>query len=534
MPRLLVIVATALAAAALLVALTGGIQTSIGPLTISATSASRLLFEAAVLLLIAECLQGLTRSGRVFGAIVLFLLAGAADASPTRVGDGFEYLGMARNLARAMPPALSEDDFRMLRAETDARGDPSWDTGPMPLLRGTDGRYDFPHFWMCSLVAAPFVALATRTGTHPAEGFTLMNLALMGAVCWLLVRSGASLVTVLFAAMMLWWIDKAHAEVFIAALTAAALLLRGSAPAASLLLLGMATAQMPPLAVLLGVCVIDSLVREGATRPVVAGAIGSAAIAALHPLYYLWRLGVMSPLSSTVAPHVPGMRALITPLVDLNLGVFWFATALCVLVVTGAAILLRRRDWRSLLIPLAGGAALLFAAAQTPNVNHGGTPGMSRYGVWLIAMLLPLAVEANRALHVTTHASRGTGRRVRARRIVVIAATLTVLFAAVVLHPRVADAGITPRPTRLAAFVWTRAPALDNPLPEVFVERLTHVDGQPPVPVATAQCEKALIAGTGTDARWPKECSPMPVPQDCARAGALCYANGSAIAGAPQ
>jgi len=52
------------------------------------------------------------------------------------------------------------------------------------------------------------------------------------------------------------------------------------------------------------------------------------------------------------------------------------------------------------------------------------------------------------------------------------------------------------RPTRLASFLWTRHPSLDNPLPEVFAERLRGLD-ENWLPVATPGCEKILLPGRG-------------------------------------
>lgn len=519
MPRLLTGAGLAFLGCAALVAVTGGFQTSIGPLRFSATSASRLVFEAAVLLLLGECARGMARPARFLALIGLFLIAGAADSHLRRVGDGFEYLGMARNLARGRPPSLSADDFGAVTREMAAHGDPTWDPQPMMGLRGADGRFDFPHFWLYPLTAAPFVAAATAAGIHPATGFAILNIALLLGTCWLLVRSGASLVAVLFAATLLWWVDKAHAEIFIAAAAASGLLLRGTAPAASLLLLGVVAAQMPVLAVLLVACAVEAVLRHGTRGRVLMAAAAGLGVAALHPLYYLWRLGVSSPLRETVVPNFPSARALITPLVDLNLGVFWFAPVLCALTMGGAVVALRRRAWYTLAPLIAGGAAVLIAATQTPNVNHGGTPGMSRYGVWLVALLLPLAVRNENSLRP---------------RVAATAAVLTVFFAAYVFHPRLPDAGIRPSPTRLAALVWTWMPALDNPLPEVFAERVGHVDGPVPLPVATAGCEKALIVATDAGVSWPGPCEPRAVPAACRVAGALCYANGASVAPAAK
>lgn len=478
-------------AIAVLVAATGGFQTSF----LSLTSPSRLFFEGAARLLI-----GSLASPRL-SLIVLFLIAAAAaDSEPRRVGDGFEYVAMARNLARGLPPAVSAEEASALTADMAARGDGTWDGALIATLRGADRRYDFPHFWMPPLLAAPLVAVTDAAGVHPVRAFTLLNLLLTAGVCALLVtRTGGGPVAVLFAAPMLWWIDKAHAEIFFSALVAGALLLRATRPGTTLVLLGVAAAQGPVLAVLLAGCAVEAVARHGTTRPVVGGALVGAVMAALHPLYYLWRLGTMSPLPDTVTAHLPPLRALVTPLTDLNLGVVWFAPVLRVLTLAGLAVVLRQRRGGSLAL-LVGAAALLVAASQVTNVNHGGTPGMSRYGVWTLAILLPFAAQVDLA---------------RRRRAAAIGATaLTVVFAAVALHPRVADAGIDPRLTPLATLVWTQAPGLDNPLPEVFVERVTHADGAPPSPVALPGGGKALIA--------------------CEAPGGLCYDNGGRIVPAPR
>jgi hypothetical protein len=42
------------------------------------------------------------------------------------------------------------------------------------------------------------------------------------------------------------------------------------------------------------------------------------------------------------------------------------------------------------------GVPLLFAFAQTMNINHGGTPGMSRYALWMIPLAAPLVDAAHR------------------------------------------------------------------------------------------------------------------------------------------
>ncbi len=109
---------------------------------------------------------------------------------------------------------------------------------------------------------------------------------------------------------------------------------------------------------------------------------------------------------------------------------------------------------------------------------------------------------------------------------------VTLLFSIFVLHPRLEDADLPP--TSLATLIWTRAPWLDNPVPEIFAERIAGLDGAVPVPTATANCEKVLLVGDGRQVRWPAWCRPVLAPSACAAQGAHCYSNNFDIVLAPR
>src|SRR5207244_2850957 len=105
-----------------------------------------------------------------------------------------------------------------LGEETRARGDTSWETASFAWafdrsLEGRDGRFDFEHFWLYPLLASPAVAIARALHVHPAAGFTALNLALLILLVGLIARRGGREIAVLVACLMLWWVDKAHAEV---------------------------------------------------------------------------------------------------------------------------------------------------------------------------------------------------------------------------------------------------------------------------------------------------------------------------------
>jgi hypothetical protein len=145
--------------------------------------------------------------------------------------------------------------------------------------------------------------------------------------------------------------------------------------------------------------------------------------------------------------------------------------------------------------------------AQITNFNHGGTTGMSRYGLWLIPLAIPLMQEADIAF----------GQKLRLWLAPVSIASL--VWCLFIFHPNVREDALTE--TRLATFLWTNYPSLNNPLPEVFFERVSHTE-QALSQVATATCSKVLLVG----GLWPATCLPDgDIPTHCVAPSVLCYAN---------
>jgi hypothetical protein len=290
-----------------------------------------------------------------------------------------------------------------------------------------------------------------------------------------------------------------------------------SAPHAALLLLGLLTAQNPACGVLLASLGAGAIARarpQDRRRVVLAVAVG-VVTAALHPLYYLWHLGRPSPLMGSLVLEWPGITAVLTPVLDPLVGVAWFFPGLVVLV--GLASAGEIRDRRIIpLVALSGlTCALLVVFSLSSNINHGGTPGPSRYGIWLAPLVLMLLVP-------WTH--RSAPRQWES--CLPLVAVLSLPYAVWNFQPKLPENSA--EPTRIAQWLVARAPALYNPLPELFAERFGGNDGYPLVPTASAHCEKVLLCGEGTPSvRWPIPCQPVAVPAACTAADALCYANRS-------
>lgn len=491
---------------------TGGGQLESPLLSVSIMSAARLVLVACVLLLLAA----LDRAGRgapaMFVAALLgLMLALAAESRLRPVGDAGEYLAMSLNLARLSPPSLSADE--LARLEALYPGDVTTRL-VMPEYRARDGRQDFPHFWFYPLLAAPFVRAAPAVGAPPLAGFAAVNLLLLLTAAWLLrARASAAVALVLAAGPILWWTDKAHTEAFTFSLLVVAVLMLKDAPWWSAAALGGAATQNPPLAGGLLIAMAYAIHTRGwRDRRVWRGAAFGLALAALHPIYYYWRLGVWSGLATGINRHTPSVRELTSVVLDPNLGILIHDPPLAVAIAAALVAAARRRSaWRfDAAHACVALIALMFLVSftQTTNFNAGGTPDPSRYGLWLLPLALPL-------LRTVPD---------RARWMKAIGAA-SLIWCVIAFAPKRADEYL--RPTPLAAALWQQWPSIDNPLAEVFAERVSGREPPALPPLATPGCEKVLLLGRGGEAEWPGRCSPTSAPPACRERGALCYANRS-------
>ena len=451
-------------------------------------------------------------------AVVMVCLAGLiislAAQSPTRaVGDAREYVLMSINLARLEPPSATPEELNEIPAlfpGVTAEG------LALPHLRAPDGRQDFPHFWFYSLLAAPFVGAARLVGAHPASGFTVFNILLLLSVALVVINKTSPAVALfVVAGPILWWVDKAHAEVLTVSMITIGLTLLASRPWWSIAAFGVAATQNPPvfgaMAIALGFAIYTRGWRD---RRVWAAAAVGTILAALHPLYFYSRLWIWSGLYESVDRHWPSWRELMVVAFDPNLGLLVHDPMLLLAMLISAVEAISRP--RRAADGRVGGAAerwslsliaLLFLASftQTANFNSGGTPSMSRYGLWLVPFAIPVL------------------RRVpeQARWLKVLAAG-SVVWCVWAFSPMLPDQYL--QPSALAADLWRQRPELDNPLAEVFAERAAgHEPAKPPV--ATQGCEKVLLWGDGSGAAWPLRCSPATLPGFCQVKDALCYAN---------
>ena len=184
---------------------------------------------------------------------LLVLVALAVGATPKIVGDGGEYPIYAVSIAKGHLPPLSPRDLQeagssLARAAGGAR---SWDP-QQAFIPAESGRGDFAHFWFYPALAAPGALVARLAGVDPVWSFVLLNVALL-FLAWrvAVARFGWAVSLLVCGGPVLWWTDKVHTEAFTFALLTIAVASLRSRPWLSLVAIGAAATQNPPIAALL-------------------------------------------------------------------------------------------------------------------------------------------------------------------------------------------------------------------------------------------------------------------------------------------
>ncbi len=454
-------------------------------------------------------------------AICLVAWLGVAlwQANPVRVGDGHEHVAVALSFARGQGPAFAPDQIPSLEAELRALG-PSFVDASLsyPDLVGRDGQQDVPHFWLYPLMAAPLVKVALLSGVSPLWGFVALHAALLVALAALsLSRPAPVWTSLLLLSPIVWWIDKPSTDVLLVACLGGAMLLWTARPAVSLGLLGLGASQNPGLVLVAALFAAWGSIERPARlmcRRWQASLTVAALLIVLPPAYYLWRLGIPSPLAASTVTRWPGLLDALFPLTDVTMGLL-VRYPPYVLAVMTAAIWLAWRELprlRDPFIATSGLAALglLWAVGQPASQNHGGSPDLSRYALWLMPLGLPLLQQA------------GTSASTTMARAGLVLAALSAAWTLAAFHPSRPEGHLQPTP--LAEWLWTRHPMWNDPRPEVFAERVSHAEPAV-VPTATPDCEKVLLY----EGLWPVHCLPQDTPPDeCLDAQRFCYANRTA------
>lgn len=417
------------------------------------------------------------------------------------IGDGMEYLTMAQGFVAHGSPELRQSDVDAIKAMPPA----ALKRGGLPVdmlertygrvahegaieggyARGRDGAVHAIHFWLYSLLAAPFHALVSLLGKNPFMALVALNLAMLAASAWTLRAwlPRAGLPELGIAALMgplyytVWIGPEVMAGCCVLLATLAAL--RRDLPM-TVLLAGLGATQNPSIAGLIPAAGAYALLYRyfpgtalfppagrAPRRPRAALLVLAGMLAAVLPFLYNQSVFGMPSIISRYYFDL----GLVTPerllsfLFDLNQGVLIGLPALlsCAAFVLLGATPEQRRIW---LLHL-GIAVLLMLGMALPTLAatnwNSGALYIPRYAYWTSMPILAVCIA-------------GLAQLDARRRWIALGLALVLQG----LAGWQAYRGRTPAfiaHGRVAGFVLDHAPRWYNPDPEIFLERERHHDG---------------------------------------------------------
>lgn len=413
------------------------------------------------------------------------------------IGDGMEYLMMAQGFVAHGSPELRRADVAALAGlppQALARGrlQPGLLDAAIPRIerdgeivhgfaRALDGSIQAIHFWMYSLLAAPFHVLVTLLGQNPFTGLVLLNLAILGLSAWRLQAwlptAGLPGLGLLVLMGPLYYTAWAGPEVLAGCCVLLATLaaLRRDLPL-SVALAGLGATQNPSIAGLIPAAAAYALLyrylpssalfpasraarRARDTLLVVAGCV----LALLPYLHSQAVFGMPSIIGRYYTdPGLIGPERLFSFLFDLNQGLLIGFPALlsCIAIVLAGLAPPRRR---ALLLHLAIASLLTLGMAlpalAAVNWNSGAIV-VARYAYWTAMPVLAVCLAGLAQLDPR--------RRWLALGAAVFLQGLAAWQALPARGPAFTQHG------RLAAWVLDHAPRWYNPDPEIFLERERH------------------------------------------------------------
>lgn len=420
-----------------------------------------------------------------------------------RVGDGAEYYAMGIAWKETLRPYMTPTSWNSYQQFVNSNRVVGLQTANdlakyFPELAQNQTN-DFNHFWFYSFCAGVigrfFLFLGRNVNIHSC--FLLVHMALLSMVFIFSYHyyKWKGLIAVLFllaASPIVWYIDKVHTEFFTFSLTTVAVIaaLYGDYHITSLFL-SLASTQNPSFAIVSVICLIIFLYKKRLkeiTNIQKVIILLSLLIMALHPLYYLYRYGVLTPQTFIGGANMGGsLKYFYVWLVDPDVGLIPNWPVSLLLIGIGFWFFLKsgNLDYRFLFFCITYVVISLFAQSSTTNINSGATPGIARYALWYLCLFFPSL------LHLMS--------KIKWKPIPILLLTVICISSLLINYkssrPSLPESYATP--SFSSRVIQTYTPKLYNPPPEVFAERYGGVGEavwlENPIAVIGPDCEKYLF-----------------------------------------
>lgn len=353
--------------------------------------------------------------------VAFFVFLGTRPA--LRVGDGSEYYAMLLAWRDTLRPFMTPASWASYASFYDSH-EVRYLVAPETLKVAypalvSGSTTDFNHFWFYGLLPGIMGRVLAPIGHAQPHllflGFHCFLAAIPLMLSWKCFRWPGllSVGVIFFLSPVLWYFDKVHTELFTVCLVLASVILfRVGHFLPSALFIALASTQnISLLAVALVVVLLDLIRRTGKTVFSVVEVIfliATAFAVAVHPLYYFFRLGALTPqFVAGGAALGANLRTFYLWFIDPDLGLLpnWPLVVVGVLVAVairaiGIRSLKKRATGAGVASPVAWGIYVgiylvinLLAQSSTQNLNSGASPGPSRYGLWYIPLFFPVILE---------------------------------------------------------------------------------------------------------------------------------------------
>lgn len=418
-----------------------------------------------------------------------------------RVGDGAEYYAMYMAVKFGHHPYMTEAAFQAYdRLYSSEQIQGLLDTARMrhafpPLIQGDTA--DFNHFWFYPALAALAGGWLEALGAGPHQAFLLLHALLFALLIFVSGRAYGRLgiLAALFVTIgspMVWFINKVHTEFFTYCCVAIATtwFARKHYFAAAVALALASTQNISIAATAMASLAVGAWeggwIRFRIRWQDLLMAVLAIALVALHPLYYLSRVGVIDPqLLAGGAKIGTNLGSAFIWLLDPDVGLVPNWPISLVLLALGVAAMRRtsRPSWQMTAYVVVFLITNLYAQASTQNLNSGATVYIARYATWYIGLFVPLLGFSLASFR----SAPAWGKEGLA-----VALCVAAIFNAVVFRPAQHETYM--EPTWLSEKLQHKLPRFYNPPAQIFWERFSRrsIDDRS-FAVIGPDCKKILI-----------------------------------------